>query len=146
VQIKNATIRFGKKDRSQMPPMPLLSVLDEETKQKLGLNAEAGSMDFTAPAGTTIPINVKTPDDVVVVSFNCEPALSLDYPDSVLRVTVSDEPEINKGVPFSVILGHEKDPGYRVWKRNVLSFSNAMPQNSHAEATPADKDPIPAPP
>ncbi len=145
VEIKDAAIRFGRRDRSQMPPMPLLAVLDDAAEKQLGIAAEAGTMNFTVPAGTTIPVSVKTPDDVNVVSFSAEAFLSDAYPDSVLRVTVSDEPEINAGVPFSVILGHEKQPGYQLWKRNVLTFSNAMPQNSHAEATPADKDPIPPP-
>lgn len=102
-------------------------------------------MDFSVPANQVLPISVKTPDEIFGTEMTLEVSLPAECKDSVVRVTVSDEPEINKGTPFSVILGYEKDPGYLTWKKNVLAFSDAMPQNSHAEATPADKDVIPRP-
>lgn len=145
VTFKNASIRFRKRDRSASADMPIVSVLDEASRSKFGINAEAGSMDFTVPANQVLPISVKTPDEIFGTEMTLEVSLPAEFKDSVLRVTVSDEPEINKGTPFSVILGHEKDPGYLAWKKNVLAFSDAMPQNSHAEATPADKDVIPPP-
>lgn len=145
VQFKNASIRFRKRDRSASDNMPIVSVLDEASKTKFGISAEAGSMDFTVPANQVLPISVKTPEEVFGTELAVEVALPEEYKDSVIRVTVSDEPEINKGTPFSVILGFDKDPGYQAWKKNVLAFSDAMPQNSHAEATPADKDVIPPP-
>ncbi len=145
VQFKNAAIRFRKRDRSSSGNMPIVSVLDEASREKFGISAEAGSMDFSVPANQVLPISVKTPEEVFGTEMSLEVSLPEEFKDSVLRVTVSDEPEINKGTPFSVILGFEKDPGYLAWKKNVLAFSNAMPQNSHAEATPADKDVIPPP-
>ncbi|MDX2269014.1 MAG: DUF1592 domain-containing protein [Bryobacter sp.] len=145
VEIRDANIRFTKRDRSASGNMPLLSALDQETKQKLGLGGDADAMKFSIPAGAVVPIAVKAPEGVLGVGITLEAVLPKEYPEAVLRVTVSDAPTINAGVPNSAILGFEDNPGYRLWKKNVLAYSNAMPQNSHAEATPADKDPIPPP-
>jgi hypothetical protein len=145
VKIRDAQIRFTRRDRSASGNMPLLAVLDEETKQAIGLKGDADAMDFEVPAGAVVPITVKAPEGVMGVGLTLEAILPEKYPEAVLRVTVSDAPTINAGVPNSVILGFENQPGYQLWEKNVLAFSEAMPQNSHAEATPADKDPIPPP-
>ena len=65
--------------------------------------------------------------------------------DAVLRCSVSEREEISKGRTTAVLLGHPASKGYESWKAGVLEFAARLPQNSHGEATPSDRDPIPAP-
>ena len=44
-----------------------------------------------------------------------------------------------------VFVGDTKSAGYRTFRAGIAEFVALMPPNSHGEANPADKDPVPAP-
>jgi hypothetical protein len=63
--------------------------------------------------------------------------------DAIIRLTLSNEADVTKGRPAWTLLADPKSPGYTKWRDDVLSFASVLPQNSQAEANPADRDPIP---
>jgi hypothetical protein len=44
-----------------------------------------------------------------------------------------------------VFIGDPGSPGYRKFRSDIAQYVALMPPNSHGEANPADKDPVPAP-
>src|SRR5690606_14633041 len=65
--------------------------------------------------------------------------------ETVLRTTISNSPEVSRGRPVWTLLGDPNSAGFKAWKAAVLEFAANLPQISHAEPTPSDKDEIPAP-
>ena len=44
-----------------------------------------------------------------------------------------------------MLLGDPASAGYRAFRAGIIEYLALMPPNSHGEANPADKDPVPAP-
>lgn len=63
--------------------------------------------------------------------------------DAVLRATISNGAE--RGRPSSALLAEPSGAGYKAWMAAVLKFGEVLPQISHREPTPSDRDPIPPP-
>ncbi len=93
-----------------------------------------------------IALDFKVPEDATTMDFQVDVELLPSASgDTIARAVLSDREEASKGRPVSVLLGDAKSQAYQTWKSNVLAFGAILPQNSQGEATPADKDPIPAP-
>lgn len=123
----------------QIPRLPLQSVVTEESAARLAFDHG----DFASPGSTWF--DVKVPDGISVFAFQVDATLG-GQPNQVLRVTFSDRADGGtRGVPVWGLIGDPKTQGYQHWKAGVLQFADLLPPNSNAEATPADKDPIPAP-
>ena len=146
---RNGTIRLLGKDRKLLEPQPLRSALTEESIKQLGFGRtpdgkEIPPGDFTT--SSTATFDVVPPDAQGSFQLQIEPEMGPGAEnDSVVRCTISDRPELNKGRPFSALIAHTDSPSYKAWKANVLAFAAELPLNSHSEANPSDKDPIPAP-
>lgn len=138
---KNPTVRVRTADRAFGEPQPLRSVLSEAQAAKLKFN-EAG--EFTTTVGDPVEIEITPSNSAGGVLLQAEAVVPAGS-DNVLRVTISDKPEVSKGRPVWALLADPKSSGFEQWKAAVLSFAANLPQNSHAEPTPADKDEIPAP-
>lgn len=124
---------------NSIPREPLESVITADSAARLALRQ--GSF---ASQGSTW-FDVKVPDGISVFELQIDAALG-DKPDQVLRVTFSDRADGGtRGVPVWGLIGDPKSTGYQHWKAGVLQFADLLPPNSNAEATPADKDPIPDP-
>jgi hypothetical protein len=52
---------------------------------------------------------------------------------------------MTRGQPTRALIGDMKSPAYQAFKAGVMEFATLLPPNSHGEATPADKDPVPDP-
>ena len=59
---------------------------------------------------------------------------------------ISDRPE---GSPRDalqrVLIGDPKSAGYETFRAHIAEYVSLLPPNSHGEANPADKDPVPPP-
>ena len=65
---------------------------------------------------------------------------------AVIRVTISDRAEGSpRDAAQRVILGDPKSPGYEAFRAHIAEYVSLLPPNSHGEANPADKDPVPPP-
>jgi mono/diheme cytochrome c family protein len=102
--------------------------------------------EFSIAAGGTRAIDVPMAQGAfgVEVRFDVEVSPA-EVGDAVVRPTMSDREEIGKGRTISALLANGASPAYDAWKAGVLEFAAKMPQNSHGEPTPSDRDPIPAP-
>lgn len=141
-------VRFRDKDRKPSAPAPLAAILDAASLKRLGLDAANpdAPVALKMAAGESLYLDVTTPGDTTFLDFQAEAVVDLaTIGDAVIRCTLSDSPELSRGRPVSALLGNAEDAGYKVWKKNVLEFASYVPQISHGEPTPSDRDPIPPP-
>ena len=159
---RNPIVRIDRADRRRGEGRPLKDVLDQETSAKLAFGQtpngrEIGPEDFAMVAGTTLTLNLPVPSDArgltlpvpsdarrltLDVTIEVDPA---QMGDAVLRCTISESEEVSQGRPTWALLADPKSKGFQSWKANVLKYAGNLPQTSHGEPTPSDRDPIPQP-
>jgi mono/diheme cytochrome c family protein len=149
---RNAAVRFRKPDRGPAGDFqPLQAVLAPEAVAKLqfGKRPDGGAIDagdFVTDSDAAVALQIVTPAGIGGIEFQVEAELTnAPSGDSVVRATVSDNAQVAKGRPVWALLGDPKGAGFRAWKAGVLEYADLLPQISHGEPTPSDKDPIPAP-
>jgi hypothetical protein len=99
--------------------------------------------DFATTANASFSIDV--PPGGNILEFHADAELGRDR-DAVLRVIISDRPEgTPRDAPDRVVLGDAQSAGYKTFRANMAEYASLLPPNSHGEANPADKDPVPAP-
>ena len=102
-----------------------------------------GPEDFAATRTLSFSIEVPPGDNVVELHADAE--LGSDR-NAVIRVTISDRAEGSpRDASQRAILGDAKSAGYEVFRANIAQYVALLPPNSHGEANPADKDPVPPP-
>jgi hypothetical protein len=137
--------------RREAPPSePLKAMLSAETIAKLGYGKGAngsaiGDNDFVIAPGATVALEVPVPEGAFGLELQFDTELPQGSSDAVLRCTMSEREKVGEGRTTPVLLAYPNSPGYASWKTGLLEFADAMPQNSHGEPTPSDRDPIPPP-
>jgi hypothetical protein len=127
---------------------PLREVLPPEVSASLKFG--------TSPDGTSLG-----PDDFATtetVSFAIEPVgggnaaeLQVDAElgkdrNAVVRLLLSDRPEgSTRDANQRALVGDASSAGYRAFRAGIAEYVASLPPNSHGEANPADKDPVPPP-
>ncbi|MEX2260744.1 MAG: DUF1592 domain-containing protein [Bryobacteraceae bacterium] len=148
---RNATVRIRGTDRSSGPAQPLKSLLDEETAKKLAFGQHPDGRaidpeDFATVSDSPLFFDLPAPKGAGGMELQVEVGMgSGQSGDAVLRCTISGREEVSEGRPVWALLADPKSSGFQAWKTGVLEFAARMPQTSHGEPTPSDKDPIPAP-
>jgi hypothetical protein len=117
----------------------------------------AGTLAFgTSPDGTalgpedfattgTVSFTIDVPPGGNVMEFQANAELGRDK-DAVVRLAISDRAEGSpRDAGQRVILGDPKSAGYEMFRAHIAEYVSLLPPNSHGEANPADKDPVPAP-
>ncbi len=85
-----------------------------------------------APAGNTMDLQT-------------EVELGTDR-NAVVRMVLSDRAEgTARDAATRVLLGDPASAGYKTFRTGIAEYASLLPPNSHGEANPADKDPVPAP-
>lgn len=127
---------------------PILSMLDAETIQRLGFgkrpDGQAIEPDALAMrAGEMVYFDIPVPETNFGFEVQFEAEMKADEAgDVVIRCMLSDKEDPSKGRAGYAFLGNASGPGYQNWKKGLLEFAEQMPQNSHGEAAPSDRDPI----
>jgi len=133
------------------PGVPLRSLLDEETIARLrfGKHPDGGEIeaqDFALAMEDSIEIAITAPEDAVFLLLEIDAEIDPDTAgDTVARATISSGSVPSRRPPISTLLGDASHAGFQAWKADVLEFGELLPQISHREPTPSDRDPIPAP-
>jgi hypothetical protein len=148
---RNPTVRISRADRKTPAKQPLKTLLDEDTVRKLGFGRHPDGrnldpQDFAMTSSTTLVLDVPVPDDARGLSLQVD--LEIDparVGSAVLRCTISETEEFSTGTPAWALLADSDGEGFRTWKTDVLDYAANLPQTSHGEPTPSDRDPIPAP-
>ena len=80
-----------------------------------------------------------------VLEFQADAELGKDR-DAVARVTISDRAEGSpRDAAQRVVFGDPHSVGYETFRKHIAEYVSLLPPNSHGEANPADKDPVPPP-
>ena len=102
-----------------------------------------GPDDFATTGPVSFTIDV--PAGGNVLEFQADAELGKDR-NAVVRVTISDRAE---GSPRDalqrVVFGDPHSVGYETFRAHIDEYVSLLPPNSHGEANPADKDPVPPP-
>jgi mono/diheme cytochrome c family protein len=105
--------------------------------------AALGPDDFAASDTTSFTLDPAA--DGTVAELQADVELGPDR-NAVVRVMISDRPEgSSRDAGQRVLIGDPATPGYRTFRAGIAEYVSLLPPNSHGEANPADKDPVPAP-
>ena len=133
---------------------PILST--QSLRSVLPADAAAALKFGSSPDGTAIgPEDFATTDMVsfsldapaggTVAELQVDAELGKDR-NAVVRVMISDRPEGSaRDAGQRIFVGDPASAGYRTFRTGIAEYVALMPPNSHGEANPADKDPVPAP-
>ncbi|MEO6569060.1 MAG: DUF1587 domain-containing protein, partial [Opitutaceae bacterium] len=128
---------------------PLRELLSPETVTRLafGVSPDASVMGPEDIAATeTISFEIPAPPLGSSLELQVDAELGADR-DAVVRVVISDRlvgPPA-RGAQARVFLGDAASAGYKAFRAGIAEYVSLFPPNSHGEANPADKDPVPAP-
>ncbi len=137
-----ATRQLGKMARK-----PVREVITAEEARRLGFGqgpegVKIGPDEFVSEGSARIEIPIPA-NSVFNLEFEGELGANQEH---VVRVVITDRDDGKpRSVPTRAILGDMQTASYRAFRAGVMQYATLMPPNSHAEPTPADKDPIPDP-
>jgi hypothetical protein len=134
---------------------PLKDIVGAATSEKLrfgqGLKGESvNAGDFMTSGSEALRIEFKAPAGATQADFLVDVQLDLEHGDDCLvRCVISSMVGENATAAatgtVSALLANPDNPQIDSWKAGVREFAQKLPQVSHREAAPADRDPIPAP-
>ena len=103
-----------------------------------------GPDDFATTGPVTLELNAPAAGTTLELQVDAE--LGADR-NAVVRVVVSDRESgpPARGAQARVFLGDPASKGYQTFRAGIAEYVSLLPPNSHGEANPADKDPVPAP-
>ena len=117
----------------------------------------ASTFNFgTSPDGTTlaaddfattgtVSFTIDVPPGGNTMELQADVELGKDR-NAVVRVAISDRPEGSpRDAGQRVLLAEPQSVGYESFRANMSEYVSLLPPNSHGEANPADKDPVPLP-
>ena len=131
------------------PRIPLKDFLTPELAAKLNFGVSPdgtpiGPNDF-ATVGTQAGLQLPVPEGAFGFLFEADASIGKDH-DQVIRITFSNRPDgPPPGIPIHGMIGDMQSAGYKKFKAGVMELVDLLPPRSNTEATPADKDPPPAP-
>lgn len=147
VRWRDATVEIsagGKRLREQR----LVGVLPVPAAERIGFGQGAGlgPGDFATTGNTKLQVNVPLPENANGLVFRVSVEVDLPPEDaSVLRVVVTDQEDGPTSRDAKALLARPDSLGFARFKSGVLHLIANLPQSSHGEPTPSDRDPIPDP-
>jgi mono/diheme cytochrome c family protein len=127
---------------------PLRAVLsaDAGAALKFGTSPDGSAIgpdDFAITE--TIAFAIPAPAAGNAAEFVADAELGRDR-NAVVRVMISDRPEgSTRDANQRVFIGDATSAGYKTFRAGIAEYVSLLPPNSHGEANPADKDPVPPP-
>jgi mono/diheme cytochrome c family protein len=104
-----------------------------------------GPDDFATTG--TVALEITPPTGGGAATLEVEVELGADR-NGVVRLVISNNAEgvvPARGGQARVLLGDPASAGYRAFRAGMAEYVSLLPPNSHGEANPADKDPVPLP-
>ena len=126
----------------------LRSVLPPEVAASLAFGTSPdgtaiGPDDFATTG--TVSFTIDVPAGGNVIEFQADAELGKDR-NAVVRVMLSAQPDgTARDALQRVVFGDPQSAGYKAFRANMAEYVALLPPNSHGEANPADKDPVPPP-
>jgi hypothetical protein len=148
---QNARVRFRSPGQRRGEPQPLAAALSEESLQTLAMGqhpagGNIGPQDFVIGGTDSRTLELRVPPGARWAELFIDVQLDLERGrDGVVRCTVSEDEEASQGKSVSAILADPAGAAVKAWRTGVLEFARRLPQISHREPAPSDRDPIPPP-
>ena len=148
---KKPRIQFRMTDGKLGPYRPLRELLpaDEEKKLNFGRHprgAKIGQDDFVTDKAKSPVIEIPIPEGARIGRLLVEAELDVTHgEDCIVRCSISQEEDTDQGKSVSGLLANPEHPDFEKWKAGVVEFARLLPQVSHREPAPSDRDPIPPP-
>jgi mono/diheme cytochrome c family protein len=127
---------------------PLRDILpaSEIARLQFGVSVDGtpvGPNDFAATGPLKLELNVE--HEGYLAELHTDVELGADR-DAVIRVMLNARPDGPSRVGGQrVFMGDPASAGYQTFRAGIAEFVSLMPPNSHGEANPADRDPVPQP-
>jgi mono/diheme cytochrome c family protein len=127
---------------------PLRAVLSADTAASLKFGASPdgtpiGPDDFAITE--TVSFSIDAPAGGAVAELEIDAELGKDR-NAVVRLMLTDRSEgSSRDAQQRALIGDPKSAGYETFRANIAEYVASLPPNSHGEANPADKDPVPSP-
>ena len=126
----------------------LRSVLPADVAATLGFGTSPdgtpiGPEDFATTGTVTFTLDAPSGGNVAELQADAE--LGADR-NAVVRLMMTDRPEGSaRDAIQRVLIGDPASAGYKRFRAGIAEYVALLPPNSHGEANPADKDPVPPP-
>lgn len=140
--------------RGIAPPGPrqkLKDIVSPEMAQKLNFGhspdgAQIGPDDFASEGSAMFEIPLPPASEgPVLMNIQVDAEVGKNR-DQVVRIVISDRADgQTRGQPTRALVGDMNSAGYKAFRAGVEEYARLLPPNTHGEATPADKDPVPDP-
>ena len=143
---QNAIIQF----RQQEGPRPVAVPLSDYLIDTPDHQEEVGPWTTSLPCDVVRSFEFSIPDGTVGAQIRVQVELAQDAdPNAIVRcvlknATASRDTAADSG-EASTIIGPSEGETFASWKSGVDQFAKALPDVSHREPAPSDRDPIPAP-
>lgn len=144
-------IQFRDFDQRLEDPQPLQQALSATVAQRLRFGwhprgGKVGGHDFvtvgTAPPPFEIPIPPGARSARLLVTAELDIATGEDC---IVRCQIAQLEETDQGKSVAGLLANPDNATFAAWRDGVLEFARLLPQVSHQEPAPSDRDPIPPP-
>ena len=152
---KNPRLRFRGADARRGDSVPLVSYVTDESRRRLAMGthpagAAVGESDFVVEGETTATIALQIPEGMTSARLSVDVALDLEHgADRIVRCRISDgdAPGATAAAvgAASTLLANPSSPMVTEWQADVAEFARLLPEVSHREPAPSDRDPIPPP-
>ena len=149
---KNPKISFrlpGNQDKKTSKP--LSSALTAKTKKRVHFGkhprgGKVGANDLVTLGTKSTLLVLNIPPGATSATLTVEAELDVKHgEDAIVRCTIRQREETDQGKQVSALLAVPNGPAYKQWRNGVLHFAHVLPEVSHREPAPSDRDPIPAP-
>ena len=155
VFMRSARSADDAEERRRPSPKPLREIVSEETARRMrfGQGPEGSSIepnDFMTVGAVTLAIEFPVPAGSRGATLVVDAQLDVERGDDCLvRCVISDgivegETVASTGAS-SALLANPEGPQIDSWRSGVAKLVRTLPQVSHREAAPSDRDPIPLP-
>lgn len=146
-----ADVQFRDPERRLTTPKHLSTLVSSRDADRLGFggspgNSAIGPHDFVT-VGTEQPFEFELPVQEGATSAKLTVTAEIDVQngdDCIVRCTIAQQEETDQGKQVSALLANAESTAFNHWKAGVLDFARLLPQVSHGEPAPSDRDPIPA--
>jgi hypothetical protein len=144
---RNPRLRFRRADLRRERPRPLGPALTPGSADRLALGKHPrggtiGASDFATVGEVKVPIDLQIPDGMVSAQLVVDVVLDTKAgKPGIVRCRIADA-EVGAA---SALLADPADPRVEPWRAGVEEFARLLPEVSHRETAPSDRDPIPAP-
>jgi uncharacterized protein DUF1592/uncharacterized protein DUF1588/uncharacterized protein DUF1587/uncharacterized protein DUF1585/uncharacterized protein DUF1595 len=148
---RNPRLRFRRLTRRRDEPQPLTELLsaDEAKTFAFGVHprgGEVGPRDFVTIGEESRGFDLVVPEGARGLEVSVDVDLDLKHgEDCVVRCSIVEGADSEKLKTNSALLADPQGEPFRTWKAGVAEFARLLPQISHREAAPSDRDPIPFP-